>query len=101
MRLIKWKPLVRNTLRGFADVRLPNGLIVREIPVHETHGRRWAALPSKPQIDRDGQLRRVDGKIAYTPVLEWDSRELREGWYDRVVALVRQAHPDDLDGGSV
>jgi hypothetical protein len=39
MRLLKWRPLVKNSLRGFVDIELPNGLQIREIPVCESHGK--------------------------------------------------------------
>jgi len=39
----------------------------------------------------------INGKPTYVPVFEWRTRELRERFPEAVVALVRQAHPDDLD----
>jgi hypothetical protein len=38
----------------------------------------------------------VNGKSVYAPVLQWRNRELADEFSRRVVALVRQAHPDDL-----
>ena len=53
-----FKSVRRNALRGFAEVRLPNQLIISDILVGEANGRQWALLPSKPMVDRDGNLRR-------------------------------------------
>ena len=33
MQLIEWRPLIKNSLRGFASVALPCGLKIRDIPV--------------------------------------------------------------------
>jgi DNA-binding cell septation regulator SpoVG len=97
MRLLRWKPLVKNSLRGFADIELPNGLVIHEIPVLTSHGKCWAALPSKPQL-ADGRHRTgPDGKPAYTPILEWRSRELSDAFSAKLVKLVREQHPDALD----
>jgi hypothetical protein len=100
MRLVAWKPLVKNSLRGFATIELPNGLRIQEVPVLLSKGKAWAALPSKPVITRDGDLSKIDGKIQYAKLLEWRSREPSDGFSARVVALVRQAHPEDLAGES-
>ena len=84
MRLIAWKPLVKNGLRGFATVLLPIA---------------WASLPSKPQLDQDGQHKRdVNGKAAYSPILEWKDRDLSDRFSQAVVALVRAEYPDLFEG---
>ena len=102
LRLLRWKPVIKVSLRGFADVRLPSGLIVRECPVHLSGGRRWATLPAKSQIDRDGQLRHDGrGKIAYTALFEWATSDLRDGFSARVVEIVLEQHPDAFAGDPV
>lgn len=97
MRLLRWKPLVKNSLRGFADVELPNGLQIREIPVFTSSpGRCWAALPGRPQIVDGRQKTGPDGKPKYTPIMEWRSRELSDAFSAKLIALIREQHP----GGS-
>jgi hypothetical protein len=58
-------PLERNSLNGFATVRIKElRLTIKDVAVHESHGKLWAALPSKPQI-KDGQLvTNTSGKLA-------------------------------------
>jgi hypothetical protein len=93
LRLLEWRPMVRNTLRGFASVELPSGLTIADISVHVSHGKRWASLPARPQITSDGTVRRGDdGKIAYSPVLKWRSRELQDGFSAAVVRAVEAEH---------
>jgi hypothetical protein len=100
MRLISWKPPVKNSLRGFATIELPIGLKIHDIQVLVGKNGPWASLPSKPQLDRDGRRKTdANGKAAFAPVLEWRSREMSKRFSKAVVALVRAAHPDDLDDG--
>jgi len=100
MQLLAGKSPVKNSLRVFADVELPNGLRICEIPVLSSAGKDWAALPSKPQIDKDDRQKiGVSGKPAYSPILEWRSRELADGFSAKIVALVLERYPDALSGG--
>jgi len=89
LRLLDWKPLTRNSLRGFASVELPNGLAIADISVHVSHGKAWASLPAKPQLNSEGTARRGDdGKVIYTPVLRWRDRTLQDGFSAAVVQAI-------------
>jgi hypothetical protein len=59
----------------------------------------WAALPRKPEIERDGKTVRFggDGKPVYHELLAWRSKRLREAFSERVVELIRSSHPTDID----
>jgi hypothetical protein len=93
LRLLEWRPLVKNSLRGFASVELPSGLTIADISVHVSHGKRWASLPARPQITSDGTVRRGDdGRIAYSSILKWRSRELQDGFSAAVVRAVEAEH---------
>jgi hypothetical protein len=39
MRLLEWRSMVRNTLRGFCVIELPSGLVIRDVAVHEKAGK--------------------------------------------------------------
>lgn len=97
MQLKAWRPFVKNTLRGFATVELPNGLVIRDVTVHVKNGKAWAGLPAKAQMDQEGNPRRIDGKLQYTAVIEWRNRELSDRFSEKLVAIVRSAHPDALN----
>lgn len=91
--LTDWREMKRNSLRGFASVRI-GGLLIRDIAIHTSHGKRWASLPSKPLIGTDGTAKRQNnGKIAYTPVLEWSRRELQDEFSEAVVEALEREHP--------
>jgi hypothetical protein len=69
MQLEKWTPQRKNALRGFSDVRLPNGLVIYSCPVLFSRGQAWATFPGKPQIGRDGLPIKIDGKQQYTSTI--------------------------------
>jgi hypothetical protein len=47
MKLLNWKPMVRGSLLGFADVELPIGLKIYEIPVLSQGGTVWDAFSAR------------------------------------------------------
>jgi DNA-binding cell septation regulator SpoVG len=99
MRLLGWRPLRQGRLYGFAQVELPIGLILEEIPLLRGPEGLWAAMPSKVELNRDGRTVRTggDGKPLYHSIARWKSRQLSSAFSQRLVALVRAAHPDDLE----
>jgi hypothetical protein len=101
--LLEWRPIVRNTLRGFAEVRVGRTLIINDCPAHCSHGRKWVALPSKPQLTRERELvRDATGKLAYTPVVEWADRAAANRFSDDTVAVIEAQFPRafDVEAGS-
>jgi hypothetical protein len=50
-----------------------------------------AALPGKPNFEGGRQKLDAKGKLAYLPLLEWRSKELRDRFSQRVVELVARA----------
>lgn len=97
LRLVSWKAVTKGSLRGFATIEIsPLDLKVHDCVLHVSHGKAWAALPGRPQIDKDGRHRRdVNGKPAYAPIIEWTSRERRDRFSAAVVQLVvRRSHPE-------
>ncbi len=100
VRLIEWRPLAKNSLRGFATVEfVPLGLRIIDCPVLVSHGRTWCALPSKLQVDSSGRQKTdATGKALYVPVLQWRNRALSDRFSTAVVSAIRRAYPDALDG---
>lgn len=97
LRLVSWRPLAKRSLRGFATVELPIGLKIVDCLV--SNGKAWASLPSKPQIDQDGcQKTDTNGKVVYTPILDWRDRGLADRFSVAVIELVRSEYPAALDG---
>jgi hypothetical protein len=89
--------LIRNTLRGFATIRLGRSLVVHDCPAPLSHGRKWVALPAKPQLTCERELLMRDGKILYVPVLEWGSRDAQYAFSEAVVAAIEAEYPEAFD----
>jgi hypothetical protein len=85
----------KNSLIGKADIRIAElRLTVKGVLILESHGRRWASLPSPAMIDRNGvALRGDDGKIKYSHVFEFDSREVRNAFSEAVIRAVLERAP--------
>jgi hypothetical protein len=92
LSILEWKPLRKNTLRGFATVRY-GSLKIRDVTVHSSGDRRWAGMPSKPMVGPDGTAQKDDkGKIKYVPILEWASREAADKFSVEVIDAVERQY---------
>ena len=95
LSLIEWKPISKNSLRGFATVRLGKTLKISDISVHCANGKRWASLPSKPQINGESVQKDERGKIKYLPVIQWLDRESADKFSNAVIEAVEARYPGD------
>lgn len=88
-------PRRSNTLYGFVTVLVPEiHLRICDLSVHEKDGKRWASLPSKPQIDRTGNVRRGDnGKPLYVPVIEFIDKPTRDAFSAKVITALLEFAP--------
>ncbi len=92
--LLDWKEMKRNTLRGFAKVRVGKALIIHDVTVHTSHGKRWASLPSKPMMAADGIAKKDDnGKIKYVSLIEWGDKDTADSFSEGVIQAVEREHP--------
>jgi hypothetical protein len=95
LRILDWRPLRRNSLLGFAKVELPSGMVISDVTVLTGERGPWASPPSKPMIDREGTALKDDkGKLRYSPIIEFASREIRDRWSAAVIEAMRSAHPE-------
>ena len=95
-----FRPLVRNTLRGFAEITISEmRLKIRDVAIHQKGDARWAQLPAKPQV-KDGALVKdaSTGKIQYIPVLEFDSRAVADPFSSVVINAVLEREPEAFGG---
>ena len=97
LQFVEWKPMVKNTLRGFATVKIPSiGLTIKEVTLHEKFGKRWAGLPARPMIGKDGRaLTDVDtGKVQYQSLLNFESRHAADEFSKAVIDCVEEYEPN-------
>jgi len=94
----EFSALRKNTLRGFAKVRLASGMILHDVAIHAGDGdKAWASSPSKPMLDREGQvLRDAEGKVRYAPMISFATKEHRDRFSTLVVDAVRETNPEAL-----
>jgi hypothetical protein len=87
---LEWKPFERNTLKGFAKIRVPAmRLAIDGVAIHQRDGRSWAQLPAKPMLSEKRELaREADGKIRYAKILEFESKEVADAFSRAAVAAV-------------
>jgi hypothetical protein len=92
MVLLDYQPIAgAGALLGRAKVRLPIGLEIAEIGIFKKDGRKWAQLPSEMLRDyQTGQPIKDDrsGKPKYRSTSRWATRELQEGWSEKLIALI-------------
>jgi hypothetical protein len=98
----KFRPVVKNTLRGFIDVQMTSiRLVVRDIALHYFHDHWWVSLPAKPMFATDGTpiINVRTGKQDYFAFLKFDTREAHDSFERQVLAALREAHPETLGEG--
>jgi hypothetical protein len=90
MVAVNFRAVAKNTLRGFFDLHLASGLVVHECSLHQkADGARWIGLPSRPQVDGSGTVRRDQaGKTLYTPILEIPDAGRRKAFRDQALRAV-------------
>lgn len=96
---VEFKPVVRNSLRGFAKVRIAEmRMTIHDVAIHAKDGGRWAQPPSKPMVGRDGVALKDDhGKTKYSTVIEFESKAVRDAFSHAVVAAVLERYPGALE----
>ena len=95
---LSWRPQRSNTLRGFADIGFPNGLVLCDITVHEGHGKRWVAPAGIPVLDADRRRRqRPDGRGGYRPSARFAHSDARERFKMAVLAALEDAGVGPFD----
>jgi hypothetical protein len=91
-------PLVRNTLRGFAEIIIAEmRLTNHDVAVHEKGEARWAQLPAKPQV-KDGALVKDPGTGKILPVMDFDGRAVRDAFSAAVITAVLERAPFAFNG---
>ena len=87
------------SLVGFVDITIIElSLRIRDATVHQKNESRWISMPARAQITSDGTVRRNDqGKIAYTPVLEFTRRRTREAFSARAIEALLDRFPAAFD----
>ena len=90
-----WRPLRKGSLLGFAKVELPSGMVLNDVTIMSGDRGPWASPPSKPMVGRDGTaMTDGNGKVKYSPIVEFTSKEVRQRFSDGVIDGLRASHPE-------
>jgi len=94
--VLKFRPFRRNTLVGFATIRIDAlGLDIGEVIHQRPNGHRWTTLPAKPLLGANGAaLRNSDGRIVYASVLGFRDRAVGEAFSEAALAALLKFAPD-------
>jgi len=87
---VDFRAVERGSLRGFAKVGVPQWhLTIDDVAIHDSNGKRWAALPARPQLNANREVvRGDDGKPKYVKTLFFDSREIADRFSSAVLEAV-------------
>ena len=92
-----WRPMRKGSLLGFAKIELPSGMIISDVTILNGERGPWASPPSKPMVGKDGTVLTDDnGKVRYSPIIEFASKEVRNRFSAAVVDGLRAAHPEAI-----
>ena len=76
-----WRPLVKDTLRGFFTAVLPSGMILHDLILREKNDARWINFPSRAFQGADGVQR-------YRDQIEFTDRQTADNFRDLVLAAL-------------
>lgn len=96
LRLVDFRAVTKNTLRGFATFEFPNGMVIHDMPAHTKNGKSWVSFPAAPQID-GGQVKMFEGRPQYKRIIEWRDRALSDRFAEAAVALINREKPGVLE----
>ena len=87
VEIIAWRSFEKNTLQGFATVRLPAlHLVIHGVAIHRGGRGRWVQLPAEPNMKGNVPvINRDAGKIEYTLILAFDRKDVGDRFRDRVL----------------
>jgi len=89
-----------NTLRGFAKVMMPSGMIPHDVAIFVDAGRAWASPPSQPLLGHDRVALKDGPKIRYSPMVRLATKELRNKFSDPATEAARMGFSDALAAAS-
>ena len=79
--------LEKNTLRGFFDLQLSSGLVLRSCSLHFSHGRWWVGMPAKP-------YKTAAGAEAWTQIVDFADTRTRRRFQEIALDAAAEAFPE-------
>lgn len=81
-----FRPYTKNTLRGFFDLQLPSGMILKGCTLHQKseNDRWWTGLPAK-------EFRKEDGSTGYANIIDFVDKQTAFRFGDAATEAARVA----------
>lgn len=73
-----WKPLSKNTLRGFFSATLPSGMVLHNLMLHQKGAIRWVGFPAREWTNNQGEKQ-------YAKLIEFTDRGTADRFRDSVL----------------
>ena len=83
MKILNFRKYERNTLRGFIQVELPSGMIVKDITWHQRDDREWLGLPAR-------QYEKEDGSMGYANQVDFVDKTTYWNFVDQVLTALKR-----------
>jgi len=82
MEIVNFKEYKKNTLRGFVDVKLSTGVILREFTYHVKDDVEWVSPPARPYKTEDGEEK-------WSRIVDFETKEIYRNFSNQVVKLLK------------
>ena len=82
--ILSWRMCAKNTLRAFASIELPSGLILHDCTVHRKNDSEWVGLPGRSYT-------KPDGSTGWSPVVEFTNKEAKSRFQRAALAAITDA----------
>ncbi|HEY7388845.1 MAG TPA: hypothetical protein VH640_10065 [Bryobacteraceae bacterium] len=81
IQIADFRPLNKNTLRGFFSAMLPSGLVFHDLMLHERDDARWVGFPAREWTDKSGVKQ-------YVRFIEFRDRETANRFRDEILTAL-------------
>jgi SpoVG len=100
VKIKKSQPYRSGSMLAFLSVETDSGLIIHDLRLMSGRNGPWVAMPSRPQVDREGSPRRdSNGTPRFSPIVEFRTGQIGDRFQQEVLETVRRDRPDLLKGG--
>jgi len=90
MELVKFTQYEKNTLKGFVDIKLSNGIILKDFTYHKSGKSDWVNPPSRKYTDEKG-------KEQYSRIIDFENKDVYHNFSKQVIKLVKEQYGQTLD----
>ena len=91
--VLDFKAYAKGTLRGFFDIELASGMIVRGCSLHKKNDHFWIGLPAKPYVNSSGEQ-------AWCRIIDFSDDATRKKFQQTITPLAVAAYEQTQKRGA-